>query len=96
MFPDSVPNLQGSMPDSLITAITKMGEDCAISFKKEQAIWQPILIEQLKLQFYSFPETKMLPQGAKKEYVDCLALRVVTNSQKDWQASLKIHLKLIC
>ncbi|AYL96771.1 hypothetical protein [Mucilaginibacter celer] len=67
------------MTDSVKAAAIKMGLECSKNIHSQLNIWQPEVVQQLKLQFYSYPEVKLLPANVKKEYVDCLAFRVTTD-----------------
>jgi hypothetical protein len=78
LFPKGISNVESQMSDSVKIVIMKMGTECAQSFKSHINIWQPEVIQQLKLQFYSYAETKLLPENIKKEYVDCIAFKVMT------------------
>ncbi|MDB4920074.1 hypothetical protein [Mucilaginibacter sp.] len=78
LFPKGISNMESQMSDSVKIVIMKMGSECALSFKSHINIWQPEVIQQLKLQFYSYAETKLLPENIKKEYVDCIAFKVMT------------------
>jgi hypothetical protein len=93
LFPDTVPSMQTGVSDSLLTAMGKIGQDCAVAFKKEQQPWQPVVVEQLKLRFYSLPEIKLLPQSAQKEYVDCLMYGVIAKFPNGLKAGSKDSLK---
>jgi len=67
------------MTDSMQAAALKMGADCAKVFKKNQdiqTIWTPDVDKQLRLQFYSLPEVKLLPKETREEYVNCLAFKI--------------------
>jgi hypothetical protein len=91
LFPRGIGNIDKQMNDSTKIAIMKMGVECSKSFVNHKNIWQPEVIQQLKLQFYSYPETKLLPAAAKQEYADCISFKVVSgfpngfdgNSNKD-------------
>jgi hypothetical protein len=78
MFPEGVSSIKADMSDSVKVAVMKMGAECAKTFEDHVNIWQPEVIKQLKLQLYSYPETKMLPENMKAEYVDCVAFDVRT------------------
>lgn len=78
MFPNGLSGM-GQMTDSVKVAVMKMGAECSKVITKNINIWQPEVVEQLKLQFYSYPEIKLLPQNVKKEYVDCLSFKVTTH-----------------
>lgn len=78
MFPNGIGNLGTEMNDSVKIAIMKMGAECSKSFTNHTNIWQPEVIQQLKLQFYSLKETQLLPPTMRKEYVDCIAFKVIT------------------
>jgi hypothetical protein len=78
MFPNGLSGME-QMTDSVKVAVMKMGADCSKIVTKNIDIWQPEVVQQLKLQFYSYPEIKLLPQNVKKEYVDCLSFKVTTH-----------------
>jgi len=78
MFPNGLSGME-QMTDSVKIAVMKMGADCSKIVTKSIDIWQPEVVQQLKLQFYSYPEIKLLPQNVKKEYVDCLSFKVTTH-----------------
>ncbi len=78
LFPYGIANMDKQMNDSMKVAVMKMGVECSKSFVNHKNIWQPEVIQQLKLQVYSYPETKLLPEEAKKEYVDCISFKVVS------------------
>ncbi|HEX8023470.1 hypothetical protein [Mucilaginibacter sp.] len=78
MFPNGLSGME-QMTDSVKIAVMKMGADCSKIVTKNIDIWQPEVVQQLKLQFYSYPEIKLLPQNVKKEYVDCLSFKVTTH-----------------
>jgi hypothetical protein len=76
LFPNGLANFNPNMSDSTKVAIMQIGADCAKTFESHVNIWEPAVIKQLKLQFYSYPETKLLTESAKAEYVDCIAFKV--------------------
>lgn len=78
MFPNGLSSM-GQMTDSVKVAAMKMGAECSKVITKNIDIWQPEVVQQLKLQFYSYPEIKLLPKNVKKEYVDCLSFKVTTH-----------------
>jgi len=78
MFPNGIGNLGNEMNDSVKIAVMKMGAECSKSFASHTNIWEPEVIQQLKLQFYSLKETQLLPPAMRKEYVDCMAFKVIT------------------
>ncbi|MDB5155916.1 MAG: hypothetical protein JWR50_623 [Mucilaginibacter sp.] len=75
LFPNG-PAGAALMTDSMQAAALKMGADCAKVFKKNQNIWTPDVDKQLRLQFYSLPEVKLLPKETREEYVNCLAFKI--------------------
>ena len=85
--------MEAQMNDSVKIVIMKMGTECAQSFKKHINIWQPEVIQQLKLQIYSYAETKLLPENVKKEYVDCIAFKVMTDFPNGFEGNNKDTLK---
>lgn len=79
LFPKGLSSMNpAEMTDSTKIAIMRIGAECSGEIVKRMNVWQPEVLQQLKLQFYSYPETKLLPTAAKSEYVDCLAFKVKT------------------
>lgn len=78
LFPNGIADIGTQMSDSVKVAVMKMGAGCSMVIKSPITVWSPELMQQLKLQFYSYAETKLLPDDAKKEYVDCLAFKITT------------------
>ncbi|MDB5089440.1 MAG: hypothetical protein JWR09_3434 [Mucilaginibacter sp.] len=93
LFPKGFSNIESQMNDSVKIVIMKMGTECAQSFKNHINIWQPEAIQQLKLQIYSYAETKLLPENVKKEYVDCIAFKVMTKFPNGFEGNNKDTLK---
>ena len=83
IFPDGFNSKDGPMSDSLKLVIVKMGADCAKTFTAHLKVWTPEAENQLKLQIYSYPETKLIQPGLKKEYVDCVAFKVMQKYQHE-------------
>jgi len=80
LFPKGLSSMNASeMSDSTKIAIMRIGAECSAALTKNINIWQPEVVQQLKLQFYSYPEIKLLPAAAKTEYIDCLAFKVETH-----------------
>ncbi|WP_143822152.1 hypothetical protein [Mucilaginibacter pedocola] len=77
LFPNGLRDFNGDMPDSVKIAVMKMGAACAKDFRNSVNKWEPEIVNQLKLTFYSYPEVKLLKDTVKAEYVDCLALKVI-------------------
>jgi hypothetical protein len=79
MFPNGLSSMKpDEMTDSTKIAMVKQCAECAAILTKQINVWQPDIVQQLKLQFYSYPEVKQLPEAAKSEYVDCLTFKVKT------------------
>jgi hypothetical protein len=93
LFPNGVSGMGNEMSDSLKIAILKMGTDCAKSLQSITNPWQPVVVEQLKLDIYSYAETKLLPQKMKQEYVDCLAYKIIAKFPKGLLGAGKDSLK---
>ncbi len=80
LFPKGLSSMNASeMNDSTKIAIMRIGAECSAALTKNINIWQPEVVKQLKLQFYSYPEIKLLPAAAKTEYIDCLAFKIETH-----------------
>lgn len=93
LFPNGISNMESQMNDNVKVSIMKMGAECSKTFKNHINIWQPEVVKQLKLQFYSFEETKLLPVGVKKEYVDCISFKIVAKFPNGLNDSDKKPLK---
>jgi len=79
LFPKGLSSMNpNEMNDSTKIAVMHIGATCSGEIIKRINVWQPEVVQQLKLQFYSYPEIKSLPKAAKSEYVDCLAFKVKT------------------
>lgn len=79
LFPKGLSTMNpNEMSDSTKIAVMHIGAECSGEIIKHINVWQPEVVQQLKLQFYSYPEIKLLPKAAKSEYVDCLAFKVKT------------------
>lgn len=98
LFPNGISSMDANMSDSVKVAIMKMGADCVTPLKSDLNIWSPDVIEQFKLNVYSAPETKLLPQKMKKEYVDCITYKVMAKFpqglKEGGKDSLKAFLKI--
>ncbi len=78
LFPHGFANLDKQLNDSVKVSIMKIGAECSKAFN----IWTPDAKQDIKLQFYSYPETKALPYAVQTEYADCLAYKVTTRFPK--------------
>jgi hypothetical protein len=74
LFPHGFANLNSQLSDSLKISIMKMGAECSKAFN----VWTLDAKQSIKLQFYSYPETKALPDTVQNEYADCLTYKVTT------------------
>ena len=92
MFPNGVSGIETKLTDSVRIAIMKMGSSCALSLKS-LGVWNAQVVEQVKLAIYSYPDTKMLPQKMKKEYVDCLTFKIEAKFPNGIKESTKDSLK---
>ncbi|MDP9080779.1 MAG: hypothetical protein M3O71_25460 [Bacteroidota bacterium] len=94
LFPNGLASMNlTEMTDSVKIAIMKIGAECSSELTKRINVWQPELVQQLKLQLYSYPETKLLPAAAKPEYVDCLAFRIKAQFPKGLSVAGKDSVK---
>lgn len=73
MFPNGLSGIN----DIIKIKAMKIDADCAESIGHNFKLWQPEFAKLLRKKFYAFPEVKLLPEGARAGFVDCLTDKVI-------------------
>jgi hypothetical protein len=96
LFPEGLSGMEhGKITDSTKIALMKACANCTTILTKQIDVWQPEVVQQLKLQLYSYPEVKFLPKAAKSEYVDCLTFKIKTRFPKGLKVAGKDSVKKV-